>query len=67
MKITLAAARVNAGLTQKQAAKRADMSDRTLCAYENGTKYPKVDVLNRLCEIYGCGIDNIKFLPTNNA
>lgn len=67
MKISLAAARVNAGLTQKAAAKKAEMSAKTLCAYESGEKYPKVDVLNRLCDIYGCQIDNIKILPSNNA
>lgn len=67
MKITLAAARVNAGYTQKGAAKAAAINTRTLWAYENGVMFPKVDVLQRLCDIYGCEIDNIKFLPANNA
>ncbi len=67
MKISLAAARVNAGLTQNEAAKKAEMSAKTLGAYETGSKYPKVDVLKRLCDIYGCEIDNIKILPSNNA
>lgn len=67
MKISLAAARVNAGLSQAAAAKRANMSTKTLWAYENGTRLPKVDVLNRLCDVYGCEIDNIKILPSDNA
>lgn len=67
MKITLAAARVNAGYTQEVASKKAAVSKRSLCAYEAGERLPKVDVLKRLCDVYGCEIDNIKILPTNNA
>ena len=67
MKITLAAARVNAGYTQEVAAVKAKVSKRTLCAYEVGKRHPKVDVLKRLCDVYGCEIDNIKILPKNNA
>lgn len=67
MKVTIAAARVNAGLTQSVAAKRANINKKTLSAYEKGTRLPKVDVLNTLCQIYGCTMDDIKILPTNNA
>ena len=67
MKISLAAARVNAGLTQNAAAKQANISARMLGFYESGERFPKVDVLKRLCDIYGCQIDNIKILPPNNA
>lgn len=63
MKITIEAARVNAGLTQSVASKRANISKKTLSAYERGKRMPKVDVLNTLCRIYGCTIDDIKFLP----
>lgn len=63
IKITLAAARVNAGLTQEKAAALANLSKRTLSAYENGTRHPKVDVLSELCQNYGCTIDDIKILP----
>ena len=67
MKISLAAARVNAGLTQNAAAKKANISVRMLGFYESGEKFPKVDVLQRLCDAYGCTIDNIKILPSDNA
>ena len=63
MKVTIEAARVNAGLTQEEAAKRAKISKKTLSAYEQGKQLPRVDVLNDLCCIYGCTIDDIKILP----
>ena len=63
MKVTIKAARVNAGLTQFVAAKRAKISKKTLSAYEQGERLPKVDVLNTLCQIYGCTMDDIKILP----
>lgn len=63
IKITLAAARVNAGLTQKEAAELAKVSKRTLSSYERGERLPKVDVLNALCQNYGCKLDDIKILP----
>ena len=63
MKVTIEAARVNAGLTQSEAAKRAKINKKTLSAYERGKRLPKVDVLNALCHIYGCTMDDIKILP----
>ena len=63
LKITIAAARVNAGYTQEQAAKLANVSKKTLSSYESGKRLPKVDVLNVLCNIYGCTLDDIKILP----
>lgn len=63
MKVTIAAARVNAGLTQSEAARRAKINKKTLSSYECGKRLPKVDVLNALCQIYGCTMDDIKILP----
>ena len=63
MKVTIEAARVNAGLTQEEAAKRAKISKKTLSAYEQGKQLPRVDVLNDLCRIYDCTMDDIKILP----
>lgn len=63
MKITIEAARVNAGLTQSEAAKRAKINKKTLSAYEQGKRLPKVDVLNTLCQIYDCTLDDLKFCP----
>lgn len=67
MKISIAAARVNAGYTQQEAAALANVSKKTLSSYEKGERLPKVDVLNTLCQIYGCTLDDIKILPSNNA
>lgn len=67
MKVTIKAARVNAGITQSDAAKRANIDKKTLSAYEKGKRLPKVDVLNTLCQIYECTMDDIKILPKNNA
>ena len=63
MKITIEAARVNAGFTQSEAAQLAKLNKKTLSAYEQGKRLPKVDVLNTLCQIYGCTMDDIKILP----
>lgn len=63
MKITIEAARVNAGLTQSEAALRANINKKTLSAYERGIRLPKVDVLATLCQVYGCTMDDIKILP----
>lgn len=63
MKITIEAARINAGLTQSEAAKQAKIGKKTLSAYEQGKRMPKVDVLNTLCQIYGCTMNDIKILP----
>lgn len=62
-KITLAAARVNAGLSQKQAAKLLGVSNRTLCKWENGTAFPKADMIEKICDLYGVPYEFINFLP----
>ena len=66
LKITLAAARVNAGLTQKEVADMLDVSNKTVCNWENGKSYPSPKQIDMLCEIYGISYDNIIFLPTNS-
>lgn len=65
MKVTLKAARVNAGLRQTDAAGRMGCSVDHIKWLENaGAATIKVGELKRLCEIYGCTIDDI-FLPDN--
>lgn len=51
-KITLAAARVNAGMTQEEAAKKMKVSKNTIVNWEKAKVIPRVDELNRLCFIY---------------
>lgn len=62
-KLTLKAARVNAGLTQKQAAEAMRISNKTLCAWENGKQFPSVIRAKELCELYRVEFDMINFDP----
>lgn len=62
-KITLKALRVNAGYSQKEAAKMIGVSNQTLCAYENGKAFPKQPTIERICEVYGVAYDVINFAP----
>lgn len=64
-KITLKAARVNAGYTQSEAAKELKVSNKTLCAWENGNSMPKADKIDALCKLYGVPYDGINFLPNS--
>ena len=65
VKMTLKAARVNAGLNQKEAADRLDVSNGTLCNWENGVTFPNVEQVEKICALYGVSYDNLIFLPTN--
>lgn len=60
MQISLKAARVNAGLTQKEAADRLGVDVSTVISWENGKTSPKAVQLQRLCEVYG--VDSVDFL-----
>ena len=66
VKITLKAARVNAGLSQKEAAKRLGVSNKTLHSWESGKTFPSADKIDALCALYGIAYDNIIFLPNDS-
>lgn len=61
-KMTMRAARVNAGYDQKTAAKALKISNKTLCAWETGRSYPKVDKIPQICSLYGVCFDDLIFL-----
>ena len=63
LKITLEAARVNAGYTQKDAAKKLGVSNKTVQNWENGRSYPSADKIAEICDLYVIYYDNINFLP----
>ncbi len=63
MKIRLAAARVNAGFTQRQVADRLNVTQNTIVAWENGTGEPKISQARKLSSLYDMPLDNIIFLP----
>lgn len=60
--ISLAAARVNANLTQKEAAEKIGICKETLISWEKGKTIPRHHQLLQLCELYNMPIDYI-FLP----
>ncbi len=63
MAITLKAARVNAGLKQREAAEKLNVSRETICKWENGKTMPNVKQAAAICELYRCAIDDLLFLP----
>lgn len=58
-KISLKAARVNAGLNQTEAAKMLNISVSSLNSWESGETEPKFSQIKRLCEIYNIPFDNL--------
>ena len=60
-KITLKAARVNAGYSQKAAAKALGVSNTTICNWENGKAFPKQPMIEKLCALYNLPYDSINF------
>lgn len=60
-KVTLAAARINANLTQAQAAKALGVGLSTLKNWEQGKTYPNQPAIEKICELYGMPYDYIKF------
>lgn len=66
LKISLKAARVNAGLSQKEVADKLNVSNKTVCSWENGETYPSAEKIDALCNLYGVSYDNINFLPNNS-
>lgn len=61
IKISMAAARVNAGLTQKQVCEALNISKTTLVSYEKGRTIPDVKIGGELAKLYNISPDNIKF------
>ena len=53
MQIDIKAARVSAGLTQRDAAKMLGVTQASLCRWERGEREPRLSVFLRLCELYG--------------
>ncbi len=64
LKITLAAARVNAGLTQEDVARELHVSKQTIINWEKGKCAVGYAQAKALEALYGIPMDNI-FLPLN--
>ena len=67
MKITLKAARVNAGLTQDEVAEKVKKSKNTIVSYEKGRSIPDIEMGKKLASLYGCSVDDLIFLPNDCA
>lgn len=63
LKISLEAARRNAGLSQKDAAKALNISNTTLGKWERGESFPTADKIPEICGLYGVHYDDLNFLP----
>lgn len=66
LQISLAAARVNAGLTQEDVAKHMKVGKQTIVSWEKGRSEPSVTQALELSKLYRMPIDCI-FLPTNHT
>ena len=67
MKITLRAARINKGLTQKEAAKKIGISPDTLANYEKGASFTDIPVIMNIEKVYEVKYADIIFLPADYA
>lgn len=67
IKISLAAARVNAHLTQREVAKKLGVTTNTIVAWEKSRREPSVTQAKTLADTYGMPFDSIIFFkPANN-
>lgn len=65
MQITLKAARMNAFLTQREAAEKIGVTVDTVGNWERGKSFPDAMQIKRIEEVYGVHYDNLIFLPKN--
>ena len=66
-KITLAAARKNAGLTQRDLATKCNVSESTVINWEKGRTEPSVSQAIAIGNVLGIHYDCIIFLPANTV
>ena len=68
MAISMRAARVNAELTQVEAAKIIGVAPNTISRWEKGISAPTFKYIRPIVEAYGLkSYEDIIFLPTDNA
>ena len=59
MKVSIKALRVNAELSQQEAADKIGVAPRTLQNWENGATYPTAVQLVSICSVYNCTMADI--------
>lgn len=67
MEITIKAARVHAGITQKQAAAALNVSKSTYANYENYKTVPNIAMAKAMASLFGFSVNEIIFLQKNCA
>lgn len=67
MKLTLKAARVNKGLTQKEAGELIGVSKNVISNWERQISFPDVLQVQKIEKIYGVNFREIIFLPSESA
>lgn len=63
MQVTVKAARVMAGLTQRQAAEGLGVSRNTYMWLEKHPERASMETANKLCSLFGVSMDDVNFLP----
>lgn len=61
MAMSLAAARVNAELTQDEVCKSLKIGKNTIVSYEAYNTFPSMERAKKLAELYGCELDDIRW------
>ena len=64
MQVTLKAARINTGLTQKEAADRIGVTVDTISNWERAKSFPNALQIRRIEEVYNIPYDNLIFCPS---
>lgn len=67
MKVTLKAARVNAGLSQKKAGERIKVSKDTIANWEKGRSFPSAEKIKDIERVYKVKYDDLIFLTHKYA
>ena len=66
IKISLAAARVNAEMTQEEVAKIMHVGKQTVCNWEKGATEPKISQGEQLSKLFNIPYDMIIFMPSKS-
>ena len=67
MKISLKAARVNAGLTQSDVVRELHINKGTLINYEKYRTIPDINTAKAMAKLYRVSVDDLIFLPSDCA
>ena len=67
LQISLAAARVNAGMTQEDVSRALKVSKNTIVSWEKGATEPTISRVRELSELYNIPLDNIFFPYKSNV